>query len=64
MADVNQMLPEVRTFLAQQPVKMFIDGKWLEATEGGTRCSLVIGCTTALTSGHVLVQPDPRRPHP
>ncbi len=33
---MTTMHPEVTKFLAQQPLKMFIDGHWVEAAGGGT----------------------------
>ena len=36
MVAPNELLPEVKQFLSQSLVKMFIGGKWVEATEGGT----------------------------
>lgn len=36
MAASVKLLPEVRKFLAQRPVRMFIGGRWVEAAAGGT----------------------------
>lgn len=36
MADEKQLRAEVRTFLGQHPIKMFIGGEWVEAAERGT----------------------------
>jgi len=33
---MTMMLPEVSKFLARQPLKMFVGGKWVEAAGGGT----------------------------
>lgn len=36
MASGKELLPEVQRFLGQSPIKMFIDGRWVEAADGGT----------------------------
>lgn len=36
MRDLNQLLPEVKSFLSQEPVRMFIGGKWVHAADGET----------------------------
>jgi len=36
MAKPTELLPEVKAFLDQQPIRMFIGGQWVEAADGGT----------------------------
>lgn len=48
MADLNSLLPEVRSFLHQDPVRMFIGGKWVEAAEAATFETLDPGDGTVL----------------
>jgi len=36
MADLNQLLPEVRSFLSQSPIRMYVGGKWVEGADGET----------------------------
>ena len=36
MTQMTQPLPQVQEFLAQQPIRMFINGEWTEAGTGGT----------------------------
>ena len=36
MAAEKKLLPDVETFLAEDPIRMFIGGEWVEAADGGT----------------------------
>ena len=36
MPNPNQLLPEVKAFLDDSPIRMFIGGEWVEAADGGT----------------------------
>lgn len=36
MANSKDLLPEVKEFLDQRPIKMFIGGQWVESTDGST----------------------------
>jgi len=36
MANHDQLLPDVKAFLSQRPIKMFIGGQWVEAADGAT----------------------------
>lgn len=48
MADKQQLHADVRQFLAQRPIKMFIGGEWVEATDGSTFQTLDPGDGTPL----------------
>ncbi|MBN1491994.1 MAG: aldehyde dehydrogenase family protein [Phycisphaerae bacterium] len=50
MADPSFFLPEVRAFLEQQPVKMFIGGQWVPSADGGIFETLDPGDGTPLAS--------------
>ena len=36
MASPDQLLPEVREFLDADPIRMFVGGRWVPASGGGT----------------------------
>ncbi len=50
MASLDSLLPEVRSFLSQDPVRMYIGGRWLEAHEHQVFETLDPGDGTLLAS--------------
>jgi len=50
MSETNDLLPAVKEFLSQRPVKMFIGGKWIESADKQTFETLDPGSGTPLAA--------------
>ncbi len=50
MADPKKLLPEVKAFLSDRPIKMFIGGAWVEPADGGTFQTLDPGDGSAVAT--------------
>ena len=59
---MNSMHPEVSKFLSDQPLRLFIDGEWIQAVGGGTSKPAIqgqIGCSRRLQPEMTMTSTKP-----